>query len=260
MNTLSGTLGSIKKILYNLTLTNDDEFDHSKAQIYEMKSGSKWLDDNFEIFYEDICDRKRQKHVVFDEFFKSNYQWNKFIKYIENKICLEIGSGPMGMVNRWYWAKKRIIIDPLVSDYKKLSIKKFGKSLFTNDIILYPQNAEIYIPRLSNKIDGAIVCRNTLDHCENPVGVIQNISEYAKVGCYLLLWSDLYHKKGHDAGHRNITKSKTEFESLITKGGFEIQHKFSAYKRNTVNYGCLAIKKSRTISNWKVEIGNRKLE
>ena len=238
---LFNTLSNIRKRLINFK--DNKKFDHSKAQIYEINYASKWLDNNFERVYRDVSDRKKQKHVVSDEFFKNNYLWNKFVKHIENKICLEIGSGPAGALIRWYWTKKRIIIDPLASEYKRLSIEKFGKSLFTDDIILYSQNAEIYIPRLHNKINGAIVCRNVLDHCENPIKVIENMAKYAKNGCYLLLWSDIYHKKGHDEGHTNITKSKAKFENLIKKGDFKIQSKFSLGKRDTINYGCVAIKK-----------------
>jgi len=181
--------------------------------------------------------------VFLTNFFKNNYQWNEFVKHIENKTCIEIGSGPAGALIKWCWTKKRIIIDPLVSEYKRLSIKKFGKSLFTEDMILYSQNAEMYIPHLRNKIDGVIVCRNVLDHCENPIKMFENMAKYAKNGCYLLLWSDIYHKKGHNEGHTNITKSKAKFENLIKKSDFKIQYKFSLGKRNTINYGCVAIKK-----------------
>ncbi len=206
------------------------------------------MDDNFKRVYRDVSDRKKQKHVVSNEFFKNGYLWNKFVKYIENKTCLEIGSGPAGALIRWYWTKKRIIIDPLASEYKRLSIEKFGKSFFTDDMMLYSQNVEIYIPHLGNTIDGTIVCRNILDHCENPNKVIENMAKYAKNGCYLLLWSDIYHKKGHNEGHTNITKSKVMFENIIKKNDFEIQYKFSLGKSDNINYGCVAIKKSRNQS------------
>ena len=240
---LFNTLSNIKKKLINSK--DNKKFDHSKARIYEISYASKWLDNNFERVHRDVSDKKKQKHVVSDEFFKNNYQWNKFVKHIENKTCLEIGSGPAGALIRWYWTKKRIIIDPLASEYKRLSIEKFGKSFFTNDIIIYSQSAETYIPHLCNKINGVIVCRNVLDHCKSPIKVIENMAKYAKNGCYLLLWSDIYHKKGHDEGHTNITKSKIKFENLIKKSDFKIQSKFSLSKRGTINYGCVAIKKSR---------------
>jgi len=241
MSTLFNILSKIKKRL--IKFKDHANFDHIKAQTYEMDYASKWLDDNFERVFREISNKKKQKKVISDEFFKNKYLWNKFIKYIENKTCLEIGSGPAGALIRWYWTKRRIIIDPLVSEYKRLSIEKFGKSFFTDDIILYSQNAETYIPNLRNKINGVIVCRNALDHCENPIKVIENMAKYAKSGCYLLLWSDIYHKKGHDEGHTNITRSKAKFENLIKKSNFEIQYKFSLSKRDTINYGCVAIKR-----------------
>ncbi len=233
----------INNIIKNLISFKDyTKFDHIKAQTYEINYAEKWLDNNFERVYLDVSDKKKQKRVVSDEFFKNNYLWNKFVKYIENKTCLEIGSGPAGALIRWYWTKKRIIIDPLASEYKRLSLEKFGKSLFTEDMILHAQNAETYIPYLLNKIDGAIVCRNVLDHCKNPIKVIENISKYAKSGCYLLLWSDIYHKKGHNEGHTNITKSKSKFENFVKRNSFKIRYKFSLGKRDTINFGCVVIK------------------
>ena len=185
MSTLFNILKNIKK---RFIKSNDyKKFDHRKAQIYEISYASNWLDNNFERVYRDVSDKKKQKHVISDEFFKNN------------------------------------------------------------DMILYSQNAEMRVPRLRNKIDGAIVCRNVLDHCENPNKVIENMAKYAKNGCYLLLWSDIYHKKGHNEGHANITKSKIELENFIKKNNFKIQHKFSLGKRNTINYGCVAIKNSKKL-------------
>lgn len=240
MNIVSEIINSLKQKLANSE--GSEQFDHAKAQVYEKHYATEWLDHNFERVYKEVSDKKKQKHIISDEFFRTQYQWNKFVNYIERKTCLEIGSGPAGALIRWYWAKKRIIIDPLASQYKRLSLKKFGKSLFTDDMILYSQKAETYLPYLRNTIDGVIVCRNVLDHCANPIKVIRNISQYAKRGCYLLLWTDIYHTKGHNEGHTNITKSKKEFENIIKKNNFEIHYTFRLGKRNTLNYGCVARK------------------
>ncbi len=98
------------------------------------------------------------------------------------------------------------------------------------------------MPELENQIDGVIVCRNTLDHGEYPYKVLDNIGKYAKRGCYLLLWTDLYHTGGHDAGHRNITNDRDAFRDYIVKLGFRIIRGFAKTGRDTINYGCTAIK------------------
>jgi hypothetical protein len=219
-----------------------DDFDHVAAQKYELNHSRMWLKDNFKRLYPDITDKARQRAVVSEEFFTDRESWEKFISHIEGKTCLEIGSGPAGALTRWFWAGKRVIVDPLANQYKQLSLEMFGKSWFTDDMELVSAPAEDIIPALVGKVDGVIVCRNALDHCARPMDVLATFEKYAVPGCYLLLWSDLWHLHGHNEGHTNITQDVEAFKADIAKLGFRIDHSFKNTEQETLNYGCTAIK------------------
>ena len=124
-----------------------------------------------------------------------------------------------------------------------MSLRLFGKTWYTDDIELHPLPGEHLIDELNCQIDGAIICRNVLDHCDKPMKVLENIAAYAKPGCYLLLWTDLWHLRGHDEGHSNITLDRNAFEQHISSLGFEILYSFEDGQRHTINYGCHARKR-----------------
>ena len=92
------------------------------------------------------------------------------------------------------------------------------------------------------KIDGAIMCRNTLDHCADPIKIMDNIVKYAAPGCFLFLWTDLWHKYGVNEGHRNICEDVGAFKNEIESRGFEIIYEFNQNKRATLNIGINAVK------------------
>ena len=93
-------------------------------------------------------------------------------------------------------------------------------------------------------MDGSLICRNCLDHCEDPFAVLFNISEYAAPGCYLLLWSDIWHLAGTDPGHHNLTKTEAMMDKIISGLGFEILRICSKIRDPSeyVEYGRLARK------------------
>lgn len=227
-------------------------FDHDAAQKYEANHARQWLNANFLALYDQIVSSKADatrwpgpENLIVKEFFDSNMdEWDSFAEFISDKTCLDIGCGPCSLLCIWYWVKEKIVIDPLISQYDSIAKELFGKSWFGNDIRMYSLIGESYIPELENKIDGAIVCRNALDHCDNPYQVLENVSKYAAPGCYLLLWTDLYHKHGVDEGHSNITKSSVDFEAQIKQLGFEIVRRVGNIRNDdsTINYGCLAKK------------------
>jgi hypothetical protein len=231
----------LDKIIKTLPLYNK-MFNHQTAKKYELRYAKEWTEENFERLYPEITNQAIQKDFSPSDFFHDKKKWAAFSHHITGKTVLEIGSGPAGAIIRWYWCKKRVIIDPLIDDYKKISLQMFHKTWSTDDIILYARNAEDFINDLDNTIDGAIVCRNALDHCEQPYTILNNISKYATKGCQLLLWTDLYHPEGHDEGHTNITDSKKEFIRNIKTLGFTIHQEFSDTTRPTLNYGCIGSK------------------
>jgi hypothetical protein len=124
-----------------------------------------------------------------------------------------------------------------------MSLRLFGKTWYTDDVELRPLLGGHSIDELDCQIDGAIICHNNLDHCESPFRVLDNIAAYAKPGCQLLLWSDLWHPRGHDEGHSNITSDRNAFEKHISSLGFEIVHSLEDAQPSTVNHRCRARKR-----------------
>lgn len=236
-----------------------ERFDHRRAQKYELRFSENWIKENFESLYARLKEAKAQGErwpgpleLVVKEFFAGCLRdWGEFAALVEGKTCLEIGGGPCGALAIWWWIKRRIIVDPLVQQYKQISLQLFERSWYTDDLELYAQPAERFIPELSSAIDGAVICRNMLGHSERPMLVLENIAAYAKPGCYLLLWTDLWHLKGHNEGHRNITKDRKGFERKIKDLGFEILYSFNGARQDgsTIDYGCRARK--RVMENQK---------
>jgi len=219
-----------------------------KATKYEINASKKFMKENLKDYYSNLQNQKQNKErylhpLAIKEFFENSVaKWNSLANHISDKTCLEIGSGPAGHIIGFYWAKRRIIIDPLVLEYKRMSLKLFKRTWFTDDLELYAKKADENIPELENLIDGVIICRNALDHCEYPYKILDNIAKYAKKGCYLLLWTDLYHLTGHNEGHCNITQDKSAFRSYIVNLGFRIVSEYTDKERLTINFGCTAIK------------------
>lgn len=82
-------------------------------------------------------------------------------------VILDIGGGPVGL-SHYLPAKKRIILDPLTNEYKKM----------------YPCNSHIVgvgeaIPFNDASID-LVIITNALDHCNDPVKVLQEITRVLK--------------------------------------------------------------------------------
>jgi len=234
-----------------MSLFRSSRFDHDKAQKYELLHSEKWVDQNYNLLYNELAKAKMSEtlwpgpgNLYVKEFFDDSiYSWHMFAESVRGKTCLEIGSGPLPALCVWYWTGNKIIIDPLINDYKRLTTKKSRRSWFSDDMTLYPSCAEHYVSSFYGVADGVIVCRNALDHCENPSLILDNISKYAAFGCHLLLWTDLWHIAGHDEGHTNITKDKVQFEKDITTRGFNIIGRYEDTARKTINYGCRAVKK-----------------
>lgn len=237
-----------------LTKENRTLFAHSVAQEYETSFSRSWLQNNFYEKYE-IIQRSIEMFMcsgimsigrsqTLEEFFQGKESlWQEFIHQINDKNCLEIGSGPCGIANYWHFIRKWHVIDPLATEYKQMSMEMFGKTWWWHWIISYPQNAEKLITELVGRIDGVIVCRNALDHTDDPVQVLNNIARYAAPGCKLLLWTDLCHNHGHDEGHRNITRSRELFKTMITNRGFLIDYDPPPFRDGeTIEFGCVATK------------------
>ena len=222
------------------------EFNHSTAQHYELSSNNQWSDLNFEKVYSlvDTPEKATAHQLKMDnEFFTTEDFTKSVVEHREGKICLEIGPGPSGgWVSHAKNAGQRILIEPLGLAYRNYQIRKFGKTLIGDDVQILITPAEDLIKDYVGAIDGAIMCRNALDHCSDPLKILENIGLYAAPGCFLFLWTDLWHHHDVDDGHCNITQDVEAFKESIQKMDFEIIHEFSDRNRETLNIGLNAIK------------------
>jgi hypothetical protein len=235
---------AVKKILRPFT----SGFNHRKAQTYETTSSRRTMRKYFaHVYKEREADRaKGGLWLDASEWFNNDQQaLNDFIAYVRDRNCLEIGSGPFGVVPLCDWMTKRIVIDPLANFYRDEQLRILGKTFFTDDLRRLAIPAEESVAELKGKIDGAIVCRNAIDHTEDPLMVLNNIADYAASGCYFLFWTDIWHIEGLDEGHRNITRSPAIMERLLDGMGFDVlwQHPVVRDPKDYIEFGCLARKR-----------------
>jgi hypothetical protein len=224
-------------------------FNHRSAQQYEMLSARGTVRRTFpEVF--SSWERERAQGSLWqsahDEWFLGNVGlWATFVEHVRERKNLEIGSGPFGYLAPCYWMKRRIVIDPLIDEYRAYQLKRFGKTLWTNDIETYAVPAEQAVVELRGAIDGCIVSRNALDHMEDPLAAIEMIAAYAASGCYLLLSTDIWHMDGGDVGHRNITRSSVVLDKMLNGLGFDILQNGVGVRGSDqyIEYGRLARKR-----------------
>jgi hypothetical protein len=204
-------------------------FNHRSAQRYEMLSARGSVRRDFPRLYA-AWERERAAGGLWqsadDQWFLGNAAlWTAFSEHVRDRTNLEIGSGPFGYLAPCYWMKRRIVIDPLVDKYRAYQMQRFGKTFWTDDIETHAVPVERIVEPLRGAIDGCIVARNTLDHMEDPLAALEAIGAYAASGCYLLLWSDIWHGDGGDVGHRNITRSARALDRMLDGFGFDIIQK-----------------------------------
>lgn len=201
-------------------------FEHRSAQSHELASARRTMDEHYVDLLAEV--RRVQEsdglwQSANDEWFCGNQElWDGFVEHARSRKCLEIGSGPFGYLSPCNWIADRVVIDPLVDEYRAYQIRLAGRSLFSDDVVTYARPAESLVVELINEVNGFIVCRNALDHLEDPLAVMHNISQYAAAGAYLLLWTDLWHLTGPTEGHRDITRSVEAFDALLTGLGFNL--------------------------------------
>ncbi|KZE34089.1 hypothetical protein IMF23_04245 [Chelatococcus daeguensis] len=223
-------------------------FDHSVAQAYEIDSARKTIEEAFPRIiktYDEVVAQGGLWQGANDEWFRGDEEaFRRFVDHVRNRKCLEIGSGPFGYLSPCYWIKDRVIIDPLIDQYRRIQIEMIGRTLFVPEITTYSAPAEPIIPDLVGAVDGAIICRNAIDHAEDPLAVLHTMATYAAPGCYLLFWTDIWHYPKPDEGHQNITKRPAVIDALIRGLGFEPIHTAETLRGpdEGLEYGCLARK------------------
>lgn len=229
-------------------------FNHAKAQQGELESAKGFMKSDDPLLAlleqkEDLRERRLDDYLVSEvpyirDFFRDLSSYREFCEGMEDKLCLEVGGGPIGALPLMPWIRKRVVMDPLLDEYRRFQTETLGATFFGDDVTGYSQNAEVMVSDLKSSVTGFISFRNALDHCEDPHQVLSNISEYAAPGCKLLLWTDLWHLEDLDHKHRNLTKDKEEFERQLIKLGFRVDRRLHDMRdgKETLEYGCIATK------------------
>ncbi|OYQ66047.1 hypothetical protein B9G53_05680 [Pseudanabaena sp. SR411] len=182
-------------------------------------------------------------NLILNEFFAGEEAlWHEFVNQISGKTCLEIGPAVLSVLSTWDVVQESHVVEPLIEQIENWQRSNFGFSVFEG-LKTHSHGAEKFIPELSAKIDGAIFCRNCLDHTPKWPFILGNISKYAASGCRLLLWLDLDHHGVADDGHYDITTDPEEFKNLVDALGFDIVREYSCQERFELNWGCFAIKR-----------------
>ena len=197
-------------------------FDFNQAQIHELSYHVRYIKNHFPDEWEALERRKLTGDIDFDvnDYFEGNQeQFEIFLNHIEGKKSLEIGCGCIPDTKEFYKVKDRIVLDPLADNYKKVEEMYFNRSFFEGYTI-YNQKAEERIDELVGKVDGMIYFQNALDHTDDPLSILDNVSEYAMPGCYLIFFSDIWHIIPPNAGHRSITRSVPIMDKLFRGMGF----------------------------------------
>jgi hypothetical protein len=158
--------------------------------------------------------------LLVHEFFEDNPQlFRDFLSAIQGKACLDIGPCVFSPLLTWDGIGEAYAIEPLGDSVREWQRKRFGGSAFDN-MNLKSIGADVFLEELASRIDGAIHCRNMLDHTPNWPFVLANISAYAAPGCHFLFWTDIDHGGTADEGHYDICPQSSSIKRLIEQLGF----------------------------------------
>lgn len=217
------------------------------SQDYELKNAIAFMEgDFFKSLFSDLMSGRRnvsmgyKDELLMREFFgDEDAAWTEFLQHITKKRVMEIGPCVASELASWDIAAERYIVEPLYGQIAAYQRKVFGTTCF-EDLVCYDKPAEELIDELVGRIDGAVLVRNCLDHTPGWPFILSNIALYTTPRAYLLLWTDLYHHDGVDAGHYNLTQNKDAFRRLIENIGFRILKTYSHSESADINFGCLA--------------------
>jgi glycosyltransferase involved in cell wall biosynthesis len=219
------------------------------AQKYELKHAINLMkSDYFKNLHKDFMSghlyvsKGYSDNLMLKEFFMNDKnKWLEFVEYIKNKNCLDIGPCVFSPISTWDITKKKYGIEPLYKEINQWQKQNLVNSSYEK-MRVFNEPAEKLIKEIVNQIDGAILCRNMLDHSDKWPFILINIANYAKPGCKLLLWTDLHHFGKEDDGHFNITLNVDSFKLFIKTIGFKIIREVNEPNREELNWGCFAKK------------------
>ena len=135
------------------------------------------------------------------------YNLDKFD--FSDKVCIDVGGG-MYPVHLEFDCGKKILVDPLVNEYKK--IEGFEQETFVE----YFENFD----QLNSRYDMVDVtfCFNALDHAKKPSLLIQEIYDSLKHNVLFFLYSHIGNPIGGSTHPNNLTRS--DYENFLN-GKFE---------------------------------------
>jgi hypothetical protein len=223
--------------------------DWAASQEYEMKHAIEFMDtDSFRNLHREVLQGRTRastgytNDVMLKEFFEGSAEkWQGFVEHIRGKTCVDVGPCVLSPLAGWDIAGARHVIEPLYPKIHEWQVQNLGESGF-RDLVCHGRGAENPVEELVARVDGAILCRNVLDHTPSWPFVLETMASYALPGCRLLLWTDLDHHGTEDIGHYNIVRDVGAFKKLVTRFGFEIIREYQDVERRELNWGCLAIK------------------
>ena len=161
--------------------------------------------------------KKQEATALFLRFLKETKIRNK--SFLKNKIVVDIGPGPMGLLEASD-AKVKIAIEPLAQEYQKHNL------LFKNSDVVYINLPAENIPILDEYAD-VVISRNSLDHVSNPVKVVKEIYRILKTNGYFVLNVDINHPPTIAEPHKitqSVIKKMTQDFELIRKIVYNKSH------------------------------------
>ena len=152
--------------------------------------------------------------------------------YWENKIIVEFGPGPAGIVE-YIKGQRKIAVEPLIEKYRTVY-----PHLSNSDVEYLPCAAEDAW-KIPDQVADLAICFNVLDHTIDPDLVISQLSRVCKPGAELLFQLNVYlsdeelsQKSGlHAELHPHSFFPKT-ITGLLEKHGFEVWKQFCEEDRN----------------------------
>jgi len=127
--------------------------------------------------------KKHESKALFLRLFKETRIKNK--RFFKNKIVLDIGPGPMGLLEASD-AKMKIAIEPLAEYFRKYNL------LLKDSDVTYLNIPAEKLPFLDKTID-TVISRNNLDHVKNPYKVINEVFRVLKINGFFILNVDINH-------------------------------------------------------------------
>jgi hypothetical protein len=219
------------------------------SQAYELAHAISFMQsESFRTLHREVSAGRQRSatgyvnSMMLEEFFAGDAgEWRLFLEAVEGGRVMDIGPCVFSPLANLEGAAERICLEPLHREIDAWQRQHLGGSLFQG-MTCHAVGAETFLPEYRAAIDGAIYCRNMLDHTPRWAFVLANISAYAARGCKLLLWTDLDHRGDADDGHYDLTDDEGAFKRLLVQLGFRVIREYRQQARPTLNYGCFAEK------------------